>query len=347
MPRVSAKPKYINEITRLYLEEKLSLGEISQAIPISVQTMSRWLTEDGVQLEARPRNPNAGRTAEQQAEINEKIKATYQAKAEAGIKQRGRARTIPRETRQCPVCPNTFEVPENSPKQFCSMHCARFDQARRVQEETRKAWEASEKSLCACGEGRIPYEHRDTWKYCSPECRETYGGKRQANPENWVVAVCENASCPRDEGAFTYPRSQGHRKYCSDLCSQAARRRNTGTDTNGDDTDSAYETLFSGLCGVAKLPAERVSGDEQIPVGNRGSYAPDFKVTFQDKTLWVETKAARWVKPDSPAKWAAWRTEKGRLCVLMKEDLDQLYAGMGAKRIWLYLSEKAIDQAYS
>ena len=322
MPRVSAKPQYINEITRLYLDEKLSLGEISEVVPVSIQTMSRWLTEDGVALEARPRNANAGRTAEQQAEINEKIKATYRAKAKAGIEQRGRSRSVARESRDCAAsCGTSFEVRVTSTKKFCSMHCARFDQARRVQEEARTAWDSSEKSLCACGEGRIPNEHRDTWKYCSSECRTVHGGKRRPDPANHVTFVCQNPNCPRDGEPITRPRGygNGHHKFCSNACARTHTKTRHFSAIEDFDIvfESSWEALFWGLCAFRKLPVERFDREQGVEWQSGSWYAPDFWLPSLE--LAIEVKG----QPDEedPMRWDKF----GRpLVVLGYEEMDVL-----------------------
>ena len=92
MSRTSSKSKYIDEVKRLYIDHLKSLNEISQTLGPSVQTLSRWLGEEGIELAARPRNPNAGRSEAEQQEINERIAARQRERIESGGRHGGRSR---------------------------------------------------------------------------------------------------------------------------------------------------------------------------------------------------------------------------------------------------------------
>lgn len=317
MPRPSRKPLYIDQIKRLYLDKKHSLVEISKAVPVSVQTMSRWLTEDGIQLEARPRNPNVGRTAEQQEQINRKIKATWQEKVATEGKPAGRTRKVAREQRICPECGGEFEVLVTSPKKFCSMHCARFNQARIRQQEVRDAWYASEESSCSCGE-KIPYEHRDTWKYCSPECRGEYGAKRQPDPANHVTFHCQN--CGKET---TRPRGygNGHHKYCSNDCARRHTKTRKFYAVEGFDIvfESSWECLFWGLCSFLKIPVERFDREHGVEWKPGQWYAPDF--WLPSVGVAVEIKGQE--DEDDLVRWEAFWADTP-LVVLDQKKLQQL-----------------------
>jgi hypothetical protein len=315
MANRSRKPQYIEEVRRMYLDEKMSLSEISAELPVSVQTLSRWLTEDGVQLEARPRNANAGRTAEQQAAINAKISATQQGRAEQGLIV-GRPSGA-REERICPGCTQAFLARASSPKKCCSLHCARFVQAREKQQQVSEAWYESDASTCACG-GKIPYEHRDTWKYCSVECRQTYGGKRQPNPENHVTFICLNcgSSVTRYKGY-----GNGHLKYCSNECAHRHTKTRKFYAVEGFDIvfESTWETLFWGLCGLLKLPVERFDRERGIEWAQGFWYAPDFWLP----TLGIAVEVKGLEDPDDVTRWATFR-ERTALAVVQRGELDAL-----------------------
>lgn len=172
MPRTSSKAKYIDEVKRLYINELRSLNEIRQALGPSVQTLSRWLGEEGIELAARPRDPNKGRSSAAQAAINERVAASQRARIGAGGHHGGRSRRIERETRACanPACSATFEVPVTSRQRFCGMTCARSI-------SNKERWAGKRQmTTCPCGkEFYSPYAK----KYCSNECSAKHTRTKQ------------------------------------------------------------------------------------------------------------------------------------------------------------------------
>jgi hypothetical protein len=326
MSRTSKKSQYIDEVKRLYIENLKSLSEISQLLGPSVQTLSRWLGEEGIELAARPRNPNAGRSEDYQREINERIAASQRNRIGSGGQHGGRKRVIAREARSCenPACEEIFEAPVNSPQRFCGLTCARSV-------DNKDRWADKRKmTTCPCGEVFYsPYPK----KYHSDECREKYALRRQADPANTLIAVCQNPGCPREGRQFTYPKSQGHRRYCSDKCSQEHTRPNE--QLNG------LESAFKGLCYLMEIGCRRPEGDEQIPWGDRGSYAPDFICEWRGEVIAVETKGDHWVKEDTEPKHTAWRVQRGLLAVLFEEDLQTLRTAPSADQFWAMLRYRA------
>jgi hypothetical protein len=311
MPRPSTKNRYIDEVKRLYLEEKKSLGEIRALLGPSVQTLSRWLGEEGVELAARPRNPNVQRTPEEQDEINRRISASQRARVEAGGSRGGRPKTQPTETRHCanPGCEATFDVIATSTQQFCSRSCARTIGNKELWADKRQ------NTTCPCG---VKFYSPYPKKYHSAECRVLYGKKRQADPANHVTFTCQN--CGKE---VTRRKGLGYHKYCSNACAQ--RHTKTKQHIVVDDAvvlDSTWEALFWGLCGFFKVPVER--HDRSIGIAWRtekgGWYAPDF--TLPGQNIAVEVKGQQ--RPDDEQKWAAYREQHGQLLVVDRALLDRL-----------------------
>lgn len=305
--RPSGKAQHIDEVKRLYLDEQWSLGEISDHLGPSIQTLSRWLQSEGVELQVRTRNPNAGRTAEQQAEINAKISASIQVSDKKRRNPGGRKAI--RETRvcACPECTESFEVRPKAPQQYCSMSCAKKVFAQQKSAKARQDWEASPQSACACGQA-IPYENRHIWRYCSDACRQQYGGKRKADPENWVVKTCRN--CQVEFKIRKSSQSYGY--YCSNEC--AAKHTKTKKHIVVDDAivlDSGYEALLWGLCALHKVPIERYNREQGVAWREGCWYAPDFLVANE---IAVELKGLQ--DDEDELKWSAFRTQIRPLVVL-------------------------------
>lgn len=305
--RPSTKSKYLDELLRLYNSEKWSLGEIHAELGPSIQTLSRWLREEGVELELRPRNSNAGRSAEDQARINAQISESRMGK---GTGARGQ-----RKVRTCPACKEKFTVPAVSKQVFCGTICARAVDGAAKAAEARAQYDADPK-ICTCDKA-VPYEKRHSSKFCSEECAKRYGGRRQADPANQITYVClncgETASRPRST-----PSSL---KYCSNSCA----RRHTKTKqhfTVGDTTvlDSTYEVFFWGLCSMAKVSIERYDRENGVAWQEDGWYAPDFLVAWKGRSVAVETKGLE--DSNDEARWAAFRAAKGiELVVLTRDQL--------------------------
>jgi hypothetical protein len=317
MPRTSRKPQYIDTVTQMYCDQKMSLSEIADVLPVSVQTLSRWLTEDGVDLEPRFRNPNAGRTVEEQVQINQKIQQTWRDKIEAGEKPVGRTPRVPREDREC-QCGKQFTVRKTSVQKYCSMYCARFYQARIEQGKVRQAWYDNEASSCKCGK-KIPYERRDTWKYCSVECRKLYGAKRQPKLENYVTFNCLN--CDKEVTRYKNYGS-GHNKYCSNACAQrhTKTRRFYAVEDFDIVFESSWEALFWSLCQFLKIPVERYDREQGVEWGDGKWYAPDF--WLPSIVTAVEIKGQ---EDDSDTeRWDLFRRERGSLIIVDRDLLNEL-----------------------
>jgi hypothetical protein len=326
MGRPSKKHQYLGEVMRMYVKEKCSLGEIQDALGPSVQTLSRWLREEGVALEHRSRNPNLGRTPEQQAEINARVSASVRAAKQ--LNPGGRP-VGPRIVRTC-RCGNTFEVVPSSKQQNCSRSCAKSLQAERLSNNLRAAWESDERSLCACGNGRIPYEHRHVWRYCSVACRNAIGKKRQPNPENYATFNCLNC-----ETEVTRRKGLGYHKYCSNAC--AAKHTKTKEHIVVDDAvvlDSSWEALFWGLCGFRKVPVERFDRENGFEWKSGAWYAPDFWLPFVG--IAVEVKGVE--DSNDVEKWAAFRT-KFPLVVLDRGEMSQMLVATDIPAMLTLLAE--------
>ena len=309
--RPSAKAMHIDEVRRLYLDEEWTLGEISSHLGPSVQTLSRWLQSEDVAIQARIRNPNAGRTAEEQAEINARISASLKKRRNPG----GPKATY--EERRCEwaTCESTFRTSTNSPKRFCSMKCVGKSVALQRSETARRLWAQDPRSRCRCG-GGIPYENRHIWRYCSDTCRTEYGAKRQPDPANYATFACLNC----DE-TVTRRKTQGYHKYCSNACAQ--RHTKTKRHIVVDDAvvlDSGFEALFWGLCTTLGIPIECYDREHGVAWREGGWYAPDFWLPTLETA--VELKGLE--DAEDALKWSAHRQQRGPLKVFLHMDLVDL-----------------------
>jgi hypothetical protein len=320
MGRPSGKNAFIEQVKKLYVEDKLSLGEIREITQRSQQTLSRWLQGEGIIIEPRPRNSNAGRTPEQQATINARVSASRKGKGTGPRKraasQPSRAdvqrQAQPAEPRQCQFCPNTFE-PSTAGQVYCSRRCARGADAARKSARNQETYAANPKR-CPCG-AAISYELRHSAKYCGPECRKEYGRYREKDPENYLTFSCEacGTEITRLKGYSPY------NKYCSNDC--ARRHTKVKKHILVDDAvvlDSNYEVLLWGLCSVAKVSIQRFERQEGVAWNDGGWYAPDFLVKWKGRQVAVETKG--WVDDRDQKRWAAFRAAKDVPLVVLTRD---------------------------
>lgn len=313
MGRPSGKSLHIDKIRELYCSEEWSLSEISQELGISVQTLSRWLGEEGIELQPRHRNPNAGRTAEEQAEINARVSELRMGKGTG-------ARKIS-QSAACEQCGDEF-VLTTPTQRFCTRSCARTADGIAVSTQNGAQWLASDASLCPCGQSRISYAVRHTTKYCSPECRELYGLKKgKARDEaNYVTFSCQH--CGQE---VVRPRSYvGAFKYCSNAC--AVRHTKVKKHIAVGDAvvlDSGYEAAFYGICCVHKVRCDRYDREYGADWGESGYYAPDFAVWIDGKSIPFELKGME--GEEDVLKWAAFREQRGPLVVLDGEALKKLF----------------------
>ncbi len=292
----------------MYLRQEMSLSEIHRALGPSVQTLSRWLQEEKVDLQPRQRNPNASRSADEQSHINAKIAKTKATKD--GAKKGGRKR-LPRMTVTCPVCDTSFETRVDKPHVTCSQACGLWLANERKIRLAQEAWEGSPEARCACGT-LIPYENRNEWKYCSTECRALYGKKRQADPTKQITFAC--GTCGKEQ---TRPRAYGStisgKRFCDRYC--AAKHTRTVKHYVAREMDmvldSGWEMLFAGLCYWHKVEIIRVERSLAVTTPDGSTYAPDFLV---DGATWVEVKGHD--DGSQHEGWGIWREQVGPLVVV-------------------------------
>ncbi|MGW7100404.1 hypothetical protein [Streptomyces sp. NPDC054838] len=330
MGRPSQKDQLIQQVKKLYVEEEMSLGEIRTITGKSQQTLSRWLQSEGVAIVSRPRNPNEGRTPEQQAAINAKVSANRRGKGtgprkehlppvKAESKTAPPAKAAPPAMKQCHFCQNSF-VPTTRAQMHCDRRCARGADAARKSEQ-QKAVYVNAPKRCSCGTP-IPYEVRHSVKYCSQECRKEYGSYREKDPENYLTFAC--LGCGKE--VTRLKKYSPYTKYCSNRC--AARHTKTKKHIVVDDAivlDSAYEALLWGLCGVLKLSIKRYDREQGVEWREGGWYAPDFLITCHGGKVAVETKGFQ--DSEDEQRWAAFRAQSDvPLVVLTGEHLLGLLA---------------------
>lgn len=307
----SKKDQYIDEVKRLYLTEQKSLGEIRILLGPSVQTLSRWLGEEGIDLASRPRNPNAYRTPEEQAEINQRVSEAQRARIEGGGARGGRPKTLQEETRECanPACAAAFQVASTGTQQYCSRTCART-----VGNKERWAGERKE-TVCPCGTTFYsPYPK----KYCSDECRAEYQLKRQADPAKWATFRCLNC----DEETTKRKSIGNHNKYCSNACAykHTKTKKHYGVEGLEIVFDSSYEVYFWSLCMMLKLPVERYDRANGVEWKAGCWYAPDFYLPTYEVA--VELKGVQ--DDDDGARWEKFEEQVGKLTILYQKDLMEL-----------------------
>lgn len=320
--RPSAKGQFIDQVREMYLEQKMSLQEISAQVGKSAGTLSAWLKSEGIELEPRPRNPNAGRSPEQQAEINARIKESIVRSPARKERPGGRPREIEREERSCPVDQTVFVVRVTDDQEFCSLSCARVGQGKKYTARKEREWLDSSESDCACG-NKIAYADRGN-QYCSTLCAKEHGNWRKPDPTNYRTRTCLNETCGKK---FTRYRTygKGDTKYCSVACSMrhTKTRRFYAVEDFDIVFESSYEAFFWSACKIAGIPIERfdrqygVQWDSERP---DAWYAPDFWLPAQQVA--VEVKGV--VDDDDEERWAAYRVQSGgRLIILTQVELRQ------------------------
>lgn len=335
MPMKSKKSEYIELVKRRYVDEKWSLGEISREIGVSVQTLSRWLHEEGVELEVRKRLGDRNRSEEEQESINAKISATRIKNLREGKTSSGGRTQAPRKTIICPSCRESFTVLASSARVYCGAQCARQADADKKKRRTEEAWYASPKSLCECGE-RIPYVKRNTSKYCSDECRNKYGSKRQPDPTKQITFNC--GTCGKQITRWKgYGSTISGKRFCDNKCAIKHTKtvRNYVIRESDMVLDSTWEMLFAGLCGYFKIECLRVDRSLATTSSEGRHYAPDFLV---DGHLWVEVKGY-----DANGQASArqgWINQNGPLTVVDRELLDLLRLAVdGSQFVALLMSQ--------
>lgn len=226
-----------------------------------------------------------------------------------------------------PSCGRSFASktnPDGTPAKghsarFCSRQCARDVDGAQRHAKKEQEWLASEASLCACGQ-RIPYERR-IYKFCSIDCAKQHGGRRQPNPDNWVMITCETC-----HGEFRRRKNYGGQgrppRFCSNECAAKWTRkvRHIGIKDSDVVLDSGWEALVWGICSFHKVPIERFDRAQAIPYGD-GWYGPDFIISGH----YVEVKGLE--DDDDRGRYDAWRAAGHRLVVLDKDRLGSLLVG--------------------
>ncbi|MEV7675109.1 hypothetical protein [Streptomyces sp. NPDC088752] len=311
MGRPSKKDQFIEQVKDLYTREKKSLGEIRAITGVSQQTLSRWLQEDGVEIEPRPRNANEGRTPEQQAVINARVSASRRGK---GTRPR-----VTRTDRICCHCETPFP-PSTAEQEYCGRSCARASEGE-AKTKRLQAEYAQDPKRCPCGEP-IPYEKRNWAKYCGSDCRKGHGSYREKDPKNYLTFTC--LGCAKE--VTRLKRYSAYAKYCSNPC--ARRHTKTKQHIVVDDAvvlDSSYEAFLWGICGILKVQISRYDRSNGVAWNDDGWYAPDFLVSCHGRQVAVETKGFE--DPEDEERWAAFQAQSGiPLVVLTRKELVPLPA---------------------
>jgi len=303
--------QHFDAMRQMYVDDLKSRGEIARQFGTSVQTVTRTLQRGGIEFGDRPRDPNIGRTPEQQAAINAKI-----SQAKKGVLHKDR-RTP--ETRYCEHCGTAYDyLPGKNGERYCSRACRVAVMAQEKQAGVKAEYEL-EPRRCRCG-ASIPYEYRHTRQFCSPGCRLQYGAKRQKEPDKYITFSCQRPECGKE-----VTRLRGYspnQRYCSNECSAKHNRTRKFYGVEGLEIvfESSYECLFWALCALWKIPIERADRDQAIEVNGNGWYCPDF--WLPDLDLWVEVKGFE--DDDDRDRYAAWRTDDRHLLVIRREELHEL-----------------------
>lgn len=206
----------------------------------------------------------------------------------------------PRIQKQCKGCGAPFEVPHGRAQaQYCGVVCRN----RAGADAVRRDWR------CPCG-NELPPRNESHAIYCSPECRTTYGKKRQRDEAKWVTKVCLN--CEVEFELRTSSQSYG--KYCSNACAMRHTKTKQHLVMKDSDMvlDSSYEALVWSALKVAKIPVERFDRKYGVEWGPGCWYAPD--LWLPEEEIAVEVKGA--LDIEDATRWDAYRSTGIRLAVL-------------------------------
>jgi hypothetical protein len=303
----------------LCYENGQTCSEIADQLGFSVATVTKNLRDRGVEIEQRTRNPNAGRTPEQQAEINARISASRKGK---GTGPRGA------QTRVCEECGAEYPARSRG-RQYCSAACRAVAVTRAQGQAYRDAYDASP-VRCPCGTP-IPYEVRHSVKYCSDACRAEYmvNGK-QRDPDKWITFDC--ARCGEET---TRRKSIGNmNRFCSVYCANRFTMKKIHYAVKDQDVlfDSSWEAAFYGICRIAKIPIGRFDREQGVAWRDGGVeswYAPDFWLpSIQPWTdrqgVAVEIKGLE--DDHDEARWVAFRATGRDLVVMDSYRMEHLSA---------------------
>lgn len=175
------------------------------------------------------------------------------------------------------------------------------------------------------GSGRMT---RD--RYCS---REHFYAHRREESGATTTYTCE--FCGKEFQWWT----KQPRKYCSQEHYMKANKGVPKYGFKGQVLDSGYEAAFVGLCSVRGIPFEFFDRIEAVEWAPGGWYGPDFVIRNSD-SLYIDTKGWK----EAPAKWAAFREQRGLLAILRKEDLDELFLLPTGAAVLASIKAKAIEQ---
>lgn len=221
----------------------------------------------------------------------------------------------------CERCSKPFEVPDKvnyREKRYCTRACSNAATATKRAESVRSAGRY-QPPICPCGKEVPPppganYIYAAQKKYCSAECRNKYGPKRQKDPSKWVTFTCQNCG----EEVETR-RKLNMQKYCSVACSNRHTKVKRHIVLKDSDVvlDSSYEAFFWGLCQLLKVPVERYDREKGVEWREGCWYAPDFYMPFTGVS--VELKGV--LDDQDPERWDVFRREVGPLIILSGDDL--------------------------
>lgn len=302
-------------MVQMYEVGKMSRGEIARALGTSVQTVSRMLQKSGVHLEDRSKGrvgPKGPLSEEHKASISEGRKG----------KGTGTRAEWKKEKRICEWPDGHLDgkpleyTPKKRDQRYCDTNCRNSAVADREIVRAIKAWDQSPASWCPCNEGRIPYEHRHSRRYCSETCRTNLTPKRMADPANHVDLTC--GTCEKTFSRYKGLYKEGARVFCTNECAAKWTRkvRHIGVKDSDVVLDSGYEAYVWGFCVLHKIPIERVDRTEAVAISD-GWYAPDFTINGR----YVEVKGFE--DDDDHARYEAWSKAHpdDELLVLHKADL--------------------------
>lgn len=226
-------------------------------------------------------------------------------------------------------CRQPFTTPDKihfREKRYCSRTCANRTITEAREQHRGVGALGYKPPLCPCGEEIQPtpgqrYVYLDNKKYCSAECRATYGKKRQADPANHITIECQNPACGKTITRYR-KYGKGHLRFCSNACSNKMTKTVRHYVARDLDMvlDSGWEVLLAGTCFFLKVPIERVDRSTAVELGPKSHYAPDF--WLPTAAVHVEVKGQE--GPEDAGRWAAWRAQRGPLVVLGRDELDEL-----------------------
>lgn len=290
--RKSGEGQHLDEVLALYRAGR-SMGEIGREVGISTQTISRWLKKAGVEVDY-------SRGGRLRSSMSDEHKAAISA-ARRGKPGRPLA-SWRSEARVC-RCGEIF-TPKSKTQSMCSVACRNQAGAEAVRLDRR----------CPCGIP-LPALSESHASYCSPECRATYGKKRQRDEANYVTFDCRG--CGKSVERYR-KYGNGALLFCSNECAVKHTKTKHHIVLRDHDVllDSSYEAFVWGALRIMKVPVERFDRQYGIEWAPGHWYAPDFWLPQHD--LAIEVKG---LEDDRDAdRWIAYQTITGKrlLCLTTK-----------------------------